>query len=862
MKKKGIVLCLLCSFIAVCLFGCGKKEGGSAATAGVGSKDYVYRMTDLEVGSEGENINQVMRSGDKIYVYCQYWPDDGGNASIKFYELKEDGSVGGAYDIPLEKDCNINYARMDDEGNIYAVKNEFYPMGAGAENADIQADDADTEGAGNLSENGSARDGAVADSVDGEVGTGPDDADGQDDTVSDDADGEDGAVADDVDGQGDDEADDTDTQDDPDADAVADDVAVDDVVWEEDVEYVDDYYLVKMNLSGEELFSVKLNDVPEFKKLAEDNGYFYIGDMILDKGNGIYINSYGSFFKFDLEGNYVKTVSGSDQSLLDGISIVPLDDGRMVAILNEEDKISFATVDLEEGAIKERYEVPGLTYEYSIYAGTGYDLYLVNSYGVYGYNLGDADKTQLMGYIDSDLDIYNVFWVTGISEEEFFAGHEDMESGYNRLARFTKVPPEDVKEKQPITLAMGYSDWSIRRNVIAFNKANEDYRISILDYYSMYGAGGDYREGLNRLNADIVSGKMPDIVLLDNEMPVDSYISKGLFEDLKPYIEEDGEIDLDDLMPNIIDAYSTNGKMYILVPSYSILTMAAKTSDVGAERGWTLSQVRELLGSKPEGTQLLANMTREEVFDYCMSMSGNQFINWETGECSFDSDSFVEMLEFLKTFPEEIDEGVYTDAYWEEYDSMWRQGKVLASFNYIQDFRGFNNLEKGTFGEDVTMIGFPSANGDGSVITPDKQLAMSARSRSKDGVWEFLRTFLLDEYQSNNIYGFPLSIKRLDELGKEAMEKPYYLEDDGTKVEYDDTFYIGEEEIVIPPMTQQEVDDFKEALYSFKEAHKVDYTLANIIKEEAAPFYAGQKSAKDVAAVIQSRVQIYVNENR
>lgn len=35
-----------------------------------------------------------------------------------------------------------------------------------------------------------------------------------------------------------------------------------------------------------------------------------------------------------------------------------------------------------------------------------------------------------------------------------------------------------------------------------------------------------------------------------------------------------------------------------------------------------------------------------------------------------------------------------------------------------------------------------------------------------------------------------------------------------------------------------------------------------IINEEVALFFAGQKSASDIARVIQSRVEIYVNESR
>ena len=39
-----------------------------------------------------------------------------------------------------------------------------------------------------------------------------------------------------------------------------------------------------------------------------------------------------------------------------------------------------------------------------------------------------------------------------------------------------------------------------------------------------------------------------------------------------------------------------------------------------------------------------------------------------------------------------------------------------------------------------------------------------------------------------------------------------------------------------------------------------DESIMEIIRDEAAAFFAGQKSAKETAAVIQSRVNIYVNE--
>ena len=41
-----------------------------------------------------------------------------------------------------------------------------------------------------------------------------------------------------------------------------------------------------------------------------------------------------------------------------------------------------------------------------------------------------------------------------------------------------------------------------------------------------------------------------------------------------------------------------------------------------------------------------------------------------------------------------------------------------------------------------------------------------------------------------------------------------------------------------------------------------DEEIMSMIEEEVEPFFAGKKSAKDVANIIQGRVKIYVNENR
>ena len=193
---------------------------------------------------------------------------------------------------------------------------------------------------------------------------------------------------------------------------------------------------------------------------------------------------------------------------------------------------------------------------------------------------------------------------------------------------------------------------------------------------------------------------------------------------------------------------------------------------------------------------------------------------------------------------------------------MWREGKVVAMMYNVSGFRDYQYVQQGTFGEPVTMIGYPTGNGDGSAIMPALQMAMSAKSSCKEGAWQFLRYYLTDEYQDAIPYGLPLSIKKLDSMGEEAMKKPTYTDENGNEVESEDYYYLGGVEIPINPMTKEEVENFKKTLYSFNQVYNYDDNLIQIIEEEAAAFFNGQKSAKDVAAIIQSRVKIYVNENR
>lgn len=614
------------------------------------------------------------------------------------------------------------------------------------------------------------------------------------------------------------------------------------------------YFLVKLDAQGKELWKRPLNEKKEEDYWVQWMKLLTDGQLIMKDNKGVYI--------YDKDGNPVRELKLNCEPD-EYAEAYQMQDGSLVlgTYSSETNKTAYSRLNTQTGELSEAYSIPGNSNAYSVYPGAGYDFLLVGSGSIYGYNLGDTETKKLMNFVDSDLNAGYIYNVTAVSETEFYGMISDDLDGRTVLLKFTKVDPKDVKDKKIITLACNGLNWNVRRQVVAFNKSNPDYRIQIQDYYE-YNTEEDFTAGLTRLNTDIASGKVPDILIGDYRMPTESYASKGLFEDLYPFIDNDAEMSREDFFPNVLAAYETDGKLYHLVPQFTIHTVSGKTSEVGKETGWTLDELEALMETKPEEMQVFAETTRDTMLNCIIQVSGHQFINWSSGECNFNSKGFIDLLEFVKDFPEELGEDYYNDKFWQEYEVMWREGKVLLNMTYLDSFATYNHIKKVVFGEDITLIGFPAENRKGSAINPQLDIMMSSKSKHKEGCWQFMRYFLTDEYQEKQEYGWPLSLKQVDKLAEAAKKKPQYEDENGNMVEYEQKYTVGGVELTVTPMTQEEIDEVLAFVKSVDQVYSYDESLLNIITEEAAPFFAGQKSAKEVADIIQSRVQIYVNENR
>lgn len=617
--------------------------------------------------------------------------------------------------------------------------------------------------------------------------------------------------------------------------------------------------------SGEEVSRI------EIKPELEEGEYFYVNTLIPGKENHMYVMCDGFYFDVDLASGEAKKIEGNELTR-DIYSVAFYKDGYPVVNKWNDDYTEqyYVAVDMTKGEVVEEVEMPDSIMNYNFFDGTnsGYDLVLSGNNAVYGYKYGSEDITLLMDYVNSDLATYRLRNITFTDPEHFVALYNDIINGENRMATFEKVAPEDVPDKEGLTLATYYTDAEVTSKVIDFNKSSDKYRILIHDY-SQYSTYEDYNAGVTRLDNDIISGKVPDILLVQENIPIEKYATKGMLADFYELIEEDETINLEDYCTNVFKAYETDGALYQLPTKFYVMTVMGKTSIFGEETGLTWDKLDQILARYPEAVAF-SEMTKESVLRNAMTFNYGQLVNLATGECYFNTDSFKKILEFANSFPAEInyDELYNDEEYWNNYQLQYMEDRTLLMQTGFYSFNDVWRNAYTNFLEEVTPVGYPTTEGNGSVVSSMSAYAISAKSASVEGAWEFVKSFISEEEQMKSAeqsysWGLPVLKKALEQSAEMIKSKPFYLDENGEKVEYDDYVYINNEEILLEPATDAEVQKWLEFIYSVDHKAVYNYEKAlEIIMEDVAGYFSGDKSVDDVAGIVQSRMNIFISENQ
>ena len=112
-------------------------------------------------------------------------------------------------------------------------------------------------------------------------------------------------------------------------------------------------------------------------------------------------------------------------------------------------------------------------------------------------------------------------------------------------------------------------------------------------------------------------------------------------------------------------------------------------------------------------------------------------------------------------------------------------------------------------------------------------------------------------------YNNPIHKGAFEKQMVEAAKAEYYKNEKGEEVESPKMTYGWDNfEVSVYHATEEDIKEYRELLEGATVLASYDEEIMSMIEEEVESFFAGKKSAKDVANIIQGRVKIYVNENR
>ncbi|MDR2360236.1 MAG: extracellular solute-binding protein [Oscillospiraceae bacterium] len=494
-----------------------------------------------------------------------------------------------------------------------------------------------------------------------------------------------------------------------------------------------------------------------------------------------------------------------------------------------------------------------------------------------------GNQTSILTWMDNDLN-RDAVQILRYSQSEILLFSAAIGYTGDTAKLITLTPSSELDQTEKIILTFGSRSISadVRAVIAEFNRTDPDYRIEIVDYLPMVNPTDEDRQtAISKINVDIITGNMPDIMQLGGGYPTDKYFDMGIFADLGSFLDSDEGIEL---LPAIKNLWTKNGVLFKVSPGFSIWTAVGNSDIIGNTPTWNLAQVKTIMEQHPGYDLFQGNTdTGYMVLAYYLTFNIASFYEINSGTLSFSSEEFRSALAFASSFPTNKNPELFIP-----YKGVGDENFLM----YPLELREFNTISMLNSFFDAKMVykGFPTGGLSGSFVIATDPFVMNANCAHKEGAWRFIRRFLLKEYQASTTEGcFPTNLNYFNEKLSEAMKAPdssiipHVYVDISNAANYEDpNGYIWESEGEKPilfvtaidshgtvvseapvfPLTQEQADAFTALVNSLDREYISDDVLQSIVIEEAASLLEGQKSIDDVCKIIQNRAEIYINEKK
>ncbi|MDR0730700.1 MAG: ABC transporter substrate-binding protein [Treponema sp.] len=380
---------------------------------------------------------------------------------------------------------------------------------------------------------------------------------------------------------------------------------------------------------------------------------------------------------------------------------------------------------------------------------------------------------------------------------------------------------------------------------------------------------------ISRVNTGLMSGEGADIYALD-VLPLHKFVESGQFENLETFMDGDSGFNREDYRGNILDALSYRGGIWFMPTGYTFKyftydsTLIPDAAGFGTGKAWTTGELLAMGEQYYNGTEKIFNLvdysTNGGLAHQMLTENFGTYVDLEQNKANFVRGGFAGFLELVRNAGERgyVHRGVTGQ---DAAEIMLREAgeevtgrsffKLKNDFSLISHFgRGAGmRMQTWTGGEaraieDDDEIAGIAANAAGGVpFTYMRAYGISSASKNKALAWAFIK-FLLDEET------------QLSNAAQSAGDLPLHNKARKQKAELTFSGAFGGRALNAGMKTAQEkymavVEDLSDQINCFAVR---DTTVNDMIAGELSYYFGGSRTAEQLAAVLQNKVDLYLNE--
>lgn len=613
---------------------------------------------------------------------------------------------------------------------------------------------------------------------------------------------------------------------------------------------VHDYSMYKIDSDGNIISCTELGSsiISQVFDMGEQTiGVEMLGKMLVKEQAGGFLMYFG-FFGGDsiiVAVNDRQELVGNDKISHEIYDMAMAGDGTVYLVYGDGNGTGIACYNEKDG-ISDMGSMVGMSGNEAVCPdflnGTGFVYSNVN--GAYRFDTTDKTYSQFIKWSDVGIKDKEADAVYETGEGRFVSVGKKNDNG-GVLPGFSLIylersDEEYTGQRQKVTIGTWYESDALADMVRLFNSSNSMYEAQVVIY-----------DDFEKLGAELMSGKGPD--LFDaGFVDLAEYAKAGIVEDLNKYLDSGRtQLSRDMLLEPVIDVYTKDGVLACIPPTFSVDCFVGRENILGDDGSMSRRDFFEALKNN-QGINIVmpskySGEPAGEIARLDYMANKDFYVDMDNYTARFDSDEFLESLELTlshnielydseqMTLTEQLDEG---------------RLMLFAPLTGVDSVRAYLTLREMAAGEGGVIVGYPRMDGSTAYgVTTSEGYAMNVNSADKDAAWAFIEfSVMINSNTKKNMDSeFPTLKSALEEIFQVCSQVNVYDEFGNLQTDNID---------------ENDIECIRTLIDNMSIVTNLNSKIDNVVDEEINNMLSGASSPGETAAVIQSRVQIMLDEMR